>query len=45
MKTLQGTLGCGATFKEGRLEFQGDCRDKIAAHFEKNGLKLVRAGG
>lgn len=45
MKELQGVLGCGATFKDGQIEIQGDHRDRVDAHFLKRGLKLVRAGG
>lgn len=45
MKELQNKLGCGATFKEGRIEIRGDMRDKVAEHFKGNDLKIVRAGG
>lgn len=45
MKELQGSLGCSATLKESRLEFQGDVRARIEADFAKRGMKLVRAGG
>ncbi|SMF20349.1 translation initiation factor [Pseudobacteriovorax antillogorgiicola] len=45
MKEMQTLLGCGATFKEGRIEMRGDLRDKVEAHFQSKGLKIVRAGG
>ncbi len=45
MKDLQTRLGCGATFKEGRIEIRGDMRDKIEEYFATKKLKLVRAGG
>lgn len=45
MKDLQSLAGCGATFKAGQIELQGDRRDQVAAYFERQGWKLVRAGG
>ncbi|NRA63529.1 MAG: translation initiation factor [Pseudobacteriovorax sp.] len=45
MKEIQGKLGCGATFKEGRIEIRGDMREKIEAVFAEKSLKIVRAGG
>ena len=45
MKEMQTLLGCGATFKEGRIEMRGDLRDKIDKFFKDKGWKLVRAGG
>jgi translation initiation factor 1 len=45
MKDLQAAAGCGATMKNGQIELQGDRRDKVDAHFTRQGWKLVRAGG
>jgi len=45
LKTLQGLLGTGGTYKDGAMEFRGDMRDRIEAYFTKNSLKIVRAGG
>lgn len=45
MKELQSSLGCGATYKDHTILFQGDRRDPIEAHFVKNAWKIVRAGG
>ena len=40
MKELQNRAACGATFKEGRIEFQGDIRPKIQAYFQEKAWKL-----
>lgn len=45
MKDLQTRLGCGATFKEARIEIRGDKRDAVEAYFQERKLKLTRAGG
>lgn len=45
LKELQDKLGTGGTYKEGRLEFRGDVRDRIEVLLSKRGLKTVRAGG
>ncbi len=45
MKALQGKLGCGASFKNGTIEFQGDVREKIQHYFTALGEKIVLAGG
>ena len=45
MRTLQGRLGTGGTFKNGTIEFRGDVRTKVEEFFAKQGLKIVRAGG
>jgi translation initiation factor 1 len=45
MKDIQQKQACGATFKDGRIEFQGDIRTKVQEHFQEKGWKLVAAGG
>lgn len=45
MKEIQQRVASGATFKEERLEFQGDVRPKVQELFQEKGLKLVLAGG
>lgn len=45
MKDVQAKKACGATFKEGRVEFQGDIRDALTAYFAEKSLKLLPAGG
>jgi predicted translation initiation factor SUI1 len=42
---LKNACGTGGTAKDGRLEIQGDHRDKLAAELEKLGYKVKRAGG
>ncbi|RZA23638.1 MAG: hypothetical protein EOP10_12175 [Proteobacteria bacterium] len=44
MKAVQAKKACGATFKEGRIEFQGDVKDAVVSYFSEKGLKLVQAG-
>ena len=45
MKDIQAKKACGATFKDGQVEFQGDIRDGIQAYFTEKSWKLVPAGG
>lgn len=45
MKDVQAKKACGATFKDGRIEFQGDICEAVTAYFAEKSLKVVRAGG
>jgi translation initiation factor 1 len=42
---LKQMYGTGGTAKDGRIEIQGDHRDRIAAELETRGWKVKRAGG
>ena len=42
---LKNACGTGGTAKDGRIEIQGDHRDRLAVELEKLGYKVKRAGG
>ncbi|TVR53337.1 MAG: translation initiation factor [Puniceicoccaceae bacterium] len=44
-KSLQKTLATGGTVKGGRLELQGDCRERAIEELRKAGHRPVAAGG
>jgi len=43
--TLKQRCGTGGTAKDGRIEIQGDQRERVVAELEKLGYKVKRVGG
>lgn len=42
---LKQRLGTGGTAKDGRIEIQGDQRDRVGQELERLGYRVKRAGG
>jgi translation initiation factor 1 len=44
-RKLKNACGSGGTAKDGRIEIQGDHRDRVVEELSKLGYKVKRAGG
>jgi len=44
-RSLKAQCGAGGTVKDGRIEVQGDHRDKVAVHLSALGYKVKGVGG
>ena len=42
LKKMKKSLGSGGSFKEGFMEFQGDCKERLRELFEKEGFRFKR---
>lgn len=45
LKDLKKSLGAGGTYKNGRIEIQGDHRDRVAEILAGQGFRVKMAGG
>jgi translation initiation factor 1 len=45
LKVLKNTCGTGGTYKNNRIELQGDHREKVQNKLEQIGFKIKLAGG
>jgi len=44
-RRLKARCGAGGTVKDGRIEIQGDHRDRVIPELESRGWRVTRAGG